>query len=69
MDKRLENLEMLSMEQEHTIESLNREVQRQQLLIQALELKIELLTTRVESIDNREELIKPEEDETPPPHY
>lgn len=56
------------MEQEHTIEKLNREVLRQRLLIEALELKYELLATQIESI-NKEELLTPEEDETPPPHY
>jgi uncharacterized coiled-coil protein SlyX len=69
MEKRLENLEVLSMEQENTIEILNREVLRQRLLIEALELKIELLTSQVESI-NKEELMTTEvEDEAPPPHY
>ncbi len=69
METRLTNLEMLSMEQEDTIEALNREVLRQGLLIEALELKIELLTSQIESI-NKEELMTTEvEDEAPPPHY
>ena len=68
MEKRLENLEVLSMEQEHIIEIHNREVHRQQLQIKSLEEQIEILKVRIESI-NKEELIKPEEDETPPPHY
>jgi uncharacterized coiled-coil protein SlyX len=69
METRLTNLEILSMEQEDTIEALNREILRQGLLIEALELKIELLTSQVESI-NKEELMSTEiEDEVPPPHY
>ena len=69
MEKRIENLEMLSMEQENTIETLNREVHRQQLSIQALEVQIQYLKTQLESI-NKEELLAPEtEEEAPPPHY
>jgi len=69
MEKRIENLEMLSMEQEHTIETLNREVHRQQLSIQALELQIQYLKTQLDSI-NKEELLSPEAvEEAPPPHY
>ena len=57
------------MEQDDTIDALNREILRQGLLIEALELKIELLTSQVESI-NKEELMDTEiEDEPPPPHY
>jgi len=68
MEKRLENLEILSMEQEHTIEALNKEVHRQQLSIQMLEEQIKILKTQIDSI-NQEELLSPEEDEAPPPHY
>ena len=69
METRLTNLELLSMEQEDTIEALNREILRQGLLIEALELKIELLSSQIESI-NKEELMDTEiEDEAPPPHY
>ena len=60
---------MLSMEQENTIETLNREVHRQQLSIQTLTLQIEHLKTQFESI-NKEELLSPEViEEAPPPHY
>lgn len=68
MEKRLENLEILSMEQESTIESLSHEVHKQQLSIQILEQQIQLLKTQIDSI-NKEELLSPEEDEAPPPHY
>jgi len=69
MEKRIENLEMLSMEQENTIETLNREVHRQQISIQTLTLQIQYLKTQIESI-NKEELLSPESvDEAPPPHY
>lgn len=68
MESRLENLEILSMEQENTIETLNREVHKQQVQIKTIEQKIEILITKLDSI-NSEELLKPEEDEAPPPHY
>jgi len=60
---------MLSMEQESTVETLNREVHRQQQQIQALELQIQFLKEKLESI-SKEELLSPEaEDDAPPPHY
>jgi len=68
MEKRLENLEILSMEQENTIEALNKEVHRQQLSIQMLEQQVKILKTQIDAI-NKEELLTPEEDEAPPPHY
>lgn len=68
MEKRLENLEILSMEQENTIESLNREVHRQQLSIQVLEQQIQILKTQIDSI-NKEDLMTSDDDEVPPPHY
>lgn len=69
MDKRIENLEVLSMEQENTIEILNREVHRQQLQIQALEQQLELLKTQISSINKEEQVTTHIEDEAPPPHY
>ena len=69
MEKRLENLEVLSMEQDNTIEILNREVHRQQLQIQALEQQLELLKTQIASINKEEQVTAHIEDESPPPHY
>ncbi len=69
MDKRIENLEILSMEQESTIETLSREVHLQQQQIQALEIQLKYLKEKIDSI-SKEELLPPEiEDEAPPPHY
>jgi len=68
MEKRLENLEMLSMEQDNTVETLNREVHRQQLQINALIQQIDMLKTQIQSI-NKEDILVSEEDENPPPHY
>ena len=60
---------MLSMEQENTIETLNREVHRQQQQIQALEIQLKFLKEKIDSI-SKEELLAPEiEGEAPPPHY
>jgi uncharacterized coiled-coil protein SlyX len=69
MEKRLENLEVLSMEQENTIEILNREVHRQQLQIQSLAQQLELLKTQISSINKEEQVTANVEDENPPPHY
>lgn len=69
IENRLQNLEVLSMEQENTIEILNREVHRQQLQIQALEQQLELLKTQVASINKEEHVTTEIEDEAPPPHY
>jgi len=69
IENRLQNLEVLSMEQENTIEILNREVHRQQLQIKALEQQLELLKTQIASITKEEQVTADIEDETPPPHY
>lgn len=69
MESRIENLEMLSMEQENTIETLNREVHRQQLSIQALTVQIEYLKTQIESISKEDQLAPELVEEAPPPHY
>lgn len=69
MEKRLTNLEILSMEQESTVETLNREVHRQQQQIQALELQLQYLKEKIDSM-SKEEAISPEaHEEVPPPHY
>lgn len=69
MKSRIENLEMLSMEQENTIEALDREVHRQQLSIQSLTLQIEHLKTQIESINKEQPLSSELIEEAPPPHY
>ena len=69
MNKQIENQEILSMEQESTIESLSREVHLQQQQIQALEVQLKFLKEKIDSI-SKEDLHAPEaQDETPPPHY
>lgn len=69
MKKRVEALEMLSMEQENTIETLNREVHRQQQQIQTLEIQLNYLKEKIDSV-SKEELLSPEmAEEAPPPHY
>ena len=67
--QRIENLEILAMEQENTVETLSREVHQQQQQIQALEVQIRFLKEKIDSI-SKEELLAPEpQDEAPPPHY
>jgi SlyX protein len=69
MNTRIENLEILSMEQENTIETLNREVHKQQQQILALEIQLRFLKEKIDSI-SKEELLSPNiEDDVPPPHY
>ena len=69
MKQRIEKLEILSMEQEHTIETLNREVHKQQQQIQTLEIQLKYLKEKIDSV-SKEELLSPEIiEEAPPPHY
>jgi SlyX protein len=67
--QRIENLEMLAMEQDNTIETLNREVHRQQQQIQALEIQLKYLKEKIDAIGQEEPLSPDIEDEAPPPHY
>jgi len=66
---RIENLEILAMEQENTVEKLNREVHRQQQQIQALEIQMRYLKEKIDSISKEENLASDDSVEPPPPHY
>ena len=69
MKTRIESLEILSMEQENTIETLSREVHKQQQQIQTLEIQLKYLKEKIDSI-SKEDLLSGElADEAPPPHY
>ena len=69
MKIRIENLEILAMEQENTVEKLNREVHRQQQQIQALEIQMRYLKEKIDSISKEENLASDDSVEPPPPHY
>ena len=69
MESRIENLEILSMEQENTIETLNREVHRQQQQIQTLEIQLKYLKEKIDSVSKEELLLPDVIEEAPPPHY
>ena len=69
MEKRIQNLEILSMEQENTIETLNREVHRQQQQIQTLVIQLKYLKEKIDSVSKEELLSADIVEETPPPHY
>jgi len=69
VETRIENLEILSMEQENTIETLNREVHRQQQQIQTLEIQLNYLKEKIDSISKEESLSPEIVEEAPPPHY
>lgn len=69
MKARIENLEILSMEQENTIETLSREVHLQQQQIQALEVQLRFLKEKIDSISKEDNLASEDLVEPPPPHY
>ena len=69
MDSRLTQLEILSMEQENTIDTLNREVHKQQQQIQVLEVQLKYLKEKIDSISKEDLLSIETQDEAPPPHY
>ncbi len=69
MNNRIENLEILSMEQESTIETLSREVHLQQQQIQVLEVQLKFLQEKIDSISQEEIPASEAQDEAPPPHY
>lgn len=66
-EKRIAELEIMIMQHEDMIESLSSTLHRQQLHIETLENTIEVLATRLKSINTT--VVKPEEQEVPPPHY
>lgn len=67
LEHRIAELEILIMQHEDTIESLSATLHRQQLHIEQMEETLEQLTDRVKSM--QESAVKPQEEETPPPHY
>lgn len=66
-EERIAELEILIMQHEDMIESLSTTMHRQQLLIEQLETTIEILNSRLKTVQSS--LLKPEAEETPPPHY
>jgi len=69
VEKRIENLEILSMDHESTVETLSREVHRQQKQIQTLEIQLKYLKEKIDSVSKEESLSPDIQDEPPPPHY
>lgn len=67
-DEKIAELEILIMQHEDSIESLSSTMHRQQLLIENLSLTVKALANRMKTLQE-ESVIKPIEDETPPPHY
>ncbi len=67
-DKKIAELEILIMQHEDSIESLSSTMHRQQLLIEKLSLTVKALADRMKTMQE-ESVVKPIEDETPPPHY
>lgn len=67
-DQKIAELEILIMQHEDSIESLSSTMHRQQLLIEKLSLTVKALADRMKTLQE-ESVVKPIEDETPPPHY
>ena len=66
-DPRIEELEILIMQHEDVIESLSTTLHRQQLHIENIEKTMKSLIHRLKNM--QDSAVKPQEDETPPPHY
>lgn len=67
MDERLTELEIKFMEQADSLESLSNTVYQQQQTIQFLRLELQNVTNRLQSLSTS--VMRPESEETPPPHY
>lgn len=67
MDERLTELEIKFMEQADSLESLSNTVYQQQQTIQLLRLELQNVTNRLQSLSTS--VMRPESEETPPPHY
>ena len=67
MQERVTELEIMLMQHEDTIETLSTALHRQQLTILELQQKLELLELRFKTMQSS--ILKPEDEETPPPHY
>lgn len=64
MSERLDNIEICLAQQERMLDDLSGEVARLSRLVEVLENHIERLTAA-----HAETLVKPQSEETPPPHY
>ncbi len=67
MDERVEKLEIKVSFQDDTIQSLSDTVARQDREIDYLKQEIDALKNKLKDINAG--AVKPEEEETPPPHY
>ena len=67
MESRIVDLEMRFMQQESTIEELNKVVISHQKVIEVLTRELELLKKQVQAASPS--LIRDASEETPPPHY
>ena len=67
MEDRIEHLEIKVSYQDDTIQALNDIVARQDKEIERLKLEMKELKEKFQDI--RVSAVKPQEEETPPPHY
>lgn len=67
MEKRINELELLYMQQEHTIQDLNDVVCRQELAIEALQRDLAALKEQLMAMSPS--VARDPDQEEPPPHY
>ena len=67
MEDRIEHLEIKLSFQDDTVQALSDIVARQDREIELLKLEIKMLKEKFQEI--RVSAVKPQEEETPPPHY
>ncbi len=66
MEKRIEDVEIRMVYLEQTVEELNQVVIKQQDQIDRLLIEV---TRMNQQMDSGAEFVRPQSDETPPPHY
>ncbi|HIQ07757.1 MAG TPA: SlyX family protein [Thiotrichaceae bacterium] len=66
---RIEELEILIMQQDDSIESLSSTLHRQQLEIARLSKLVEAMSEQFKAMQQQSSGLKAEQDEVPPPHY
>ena len=67
MEKRITELELRFMHQEHTIQELNEAVYRQEQLIARLELGFSMINEQLRTLDPS--TVRDQDEEERPPHY
>ncbi|PID46920.1 MAG: hypothetical protein CSB47_01695 [Proteobacteria bacterium] len=67
LDDRITKLEILLTQQDDVVETLNRLVHEQRLVVEALQRQVKRLEDKLSTVGGAQ--LAAEKDETPPPHY